>query len=587
MPNYSIVSNARFTPFSFDQMVKPFQMYKEYYDKQEEIATSLAEQAAEIGQKANEASDPITYQKYKDYESALSAQSEAMMRQGLNPGSRAGIQALRKRFANDIIPIKDAYNWRLQQIQNQADGRSKGIVYEGDAATTSLDAYMDNPSLIYGSADSNVGYSRVANAAQAIARGLSEAKITGNLDKYTKALLQRAGYETTDVQTAISQAMSDIQGVLNGTASIDGKSGAIVKELLQNEANASGIANWENSNARQEYISKVSPALYNLIGTSQVTPMEDVEARAKLQTSQQKSLALYQSQLSRNNALWEANLKLLPTGFEYRQDAKGKVSVYNSETGKLATQSELRRLGAFTGSNGSSKYPVYDEKNGSLVYSNGSEMKVPKGAADSVKKLKELQSKGIKFTVKHDETSKTFTIVTETGEQFKENYGQKKIDKNLVGDVGVQLKKDVIDTGDIIIGDFENGQLLEEGLKLNGGSAEKRSIKIQNSNHSYLKTAEKGLKGLDGYKSRVLSTNEAAELIYNNAAKIKTSKGTTLNGMTKAQITNLVDNGFKVVVTWRSGLIDNEFVIMPNEVYSKISNDDDYNSIIEMLEKEE
>ena len=299
MANYSIVSNARFTPFSFDEMVKPFQMYGEYYAQQEQLASSLAEQAAEWGQKANETTDPITYQKYKNFEADLNRQSDRLLRQGLTPGLRADLQKMRKRYATEINPIKDAYNWRLQQIQQQAEGRAKGIVYAGDAATTSLDDYIANPTLIYGSADSNAGYARIANAAQAIAKGLSEAQISGNLDDYTKKLLIRSGYDANNVTNAVNQAMSDLQGVLSGNISLDSKAGKIVQELLQNESRASGIGNWDNINAKQEYLSKVSPALYNLIGQSTITPMEDFKKRTDLQGQWQSTHIKEQGKESR------------------------------------------------------------------------------------------------------------------------------------------------------------------------------------------------------------------------------------------------------------------------------------------------
>ena len=302
MANYSIVSNARFTPFSFDEMVKPFQMYGEYYAQQEQLASSLAEQAAEWGQKANETTDPITYQKYKSFESDLNRQSDRLLRQGLTPGLRADLQKMRKRYATEINPIRDAYNWRLQQIQQQAEGRAKGVVYEGDAATTSLDDYIANPTLIYSSADSNAGYARVANAAQAIAKGLSEASISGKIDDYTKALLIRSGYDANDVTTSVNQAMADLQEVLSGNVSLDSRAGKIVQELLQNESRASGIGDWKSISAKQEYLSKVSPALYNLIGTSQTTPMEDVKARSDLQLSNTIAAQNNQARLSEQAA---------------------------------------------------------------------------------------------------------------------------------------------------------------------------------------------------------------------------------------------------------------------------------------------
>ena len=301
MANYSIVSNARFTPFSFDQMVKPFQMYGEYYAQQEQLASSLAEEAAEWGQKANETTDPITYQKYKSFEADLNRQSDRLLRQGLTPGLRADLQKMRKRYAKEINPIKDAYNWKLQQIQQQAEGRAKGIVYAGDAATTSLDDYIANPTLIYSAADSNAGYARVANAAQAIAKGLSEAKISGKLDDYTKALLIRSGYDANDVTNSVNQAMSDLQGVLNGTISMNSKAGKVVQELLQNESRASGIGDWKSMSAKQEYLSKVSPALYNLIGQSTTTPMEDFKTRTDLQGSWQSRHIAEQGEQTRKN----------------------------------------------------------------------------------------------------------------------------------------------------------------------------------------------------------------------------------------------------------------------------------------------
>ena len=97
-----------------------------------------------------------------------------------------------------------------------------------------MDDYIANPTLIYSAADSNAGYARVANAAQAIAKGLSEAKISNKLDDYTKALLIRSGYDANDVTNSVNQAMSDLQGVLNGTISMNSKAGKNVQELLQN-----------------------------------------------------------------------------------------------------------------------------------------------------------------------------------------------------------------------------------------------------------------------------------------------------------------------------------------------------------------
>ena len=102
--------------------------------------------------------------------------------------------------------------------------------------------------------------------------------------------------------------MADLQGVLNGTVSMNSKAGKIVQELLQNESRASGIGDWESVNAKQEYLSKVSPALYNLIGQSTITPMEDFKARTDLQGRWQSRHIAEQGEQTRRNQTHAAAL---------------------------------------------------------------------------------------------------------------------------------------------------------------------------------------------------------------------------------------------------------------------------------------
>ena len=284
MANYSLVSGAKFTPFTFDEMVKPLQMYKEYYDQQEAILTKLEEDAAEWGRKAEAEQNSQAAKTYKQYQSDITSMADRLGKTGMSPELRRDIKKMRSRYTNDILPIRDAYNWRLQQIQNEMEGKAKGIVYNGDASTTSLDEYIKNPSLVHGFADSNAGYARVANAAQAIARGLSQAKITGKLDDYTKELLIQSGYNVNDVTTAVAAAIRDLSNYTSNDT--DSKAAVIIGTLLHNEQNAAGIHSW-GKEAQSAYLSKVAPALYNLIGQANATPMEDYKTRKNAELSNQ------------------------------------------------------------------------------------------------------------------------------------------------------------------------------------------------------------------------------------------------------------------------------------------------------------
>lgn len=362
MANYSIVSSAKFTPFTFDEMVKPLEMYRDYYKENEELANKLSEDAAEWGRKASASTDPETAATYRRYKEDLEYQSNRLLKEGMSPGLRSDLQKMRRRYNTEITPIKDAYNWRLQQIQEQREGRAKGMVYENDAATTSLDAYIKNPSLIYNFADSNAGYNRLATAAQSIANGLADAKITGNLDPYTKKLLITSGYDVSDVSSAINNTLSDIDAVFGGYAPTNSEAGKLIVKLLENESKAAGITDWDIK-SKEEYMNKVAPALYNLIGKRAVTPMEDRGSIANLELTKQIALADHQLENQKDYAKWAADN--LPTKDTKKSSSSGSSG--SSGSGGSSNYDYDRDVMSAYDSDGKPKTVKVDTENGNAI----------------------------------------------------------------------------------------------------------------------------------------------------------------------------------------------------------------------------
>ena len=116
MPNYSLVANTQFKARSFDDLIRPYIDYTNAYREQQDAIAELATKADVLAGLANEQTDPIAYQKYKSFESDLNRQSDILLKQGLTPSLRANLQRMRKRYATEIDTIKNAYNWKLQQI---------------------------------------------------------------------------------------------------------------------------------------------------------------------------------------------------------------------------------------------------------------------------------------------------------------------------------------------------------------------------------------------------------------------------------------------------------------------------------------
>lgn len=147
MANYNIVAESSFTPFTFEELLKPAMMATEAHLQQQEAYDALASEAALWGVKANQQTDKNTYNQYKQYADNLQRQADLLASQGLTPQSRTALSQMKKDFATQITPIQKAYEAREADIKRQqaiADKTGGRTVFTRDARTTSLDKYLDN-----------------------------------------------------------------------------------------------------------------------------------------------------------------------------------------------------------------------------------------------------------------------------------------------------------------------------------------------------------------------------------------------------------------------------------------------------------
>ena len=149
MANYSLVIGSKFQPFSFERYLQPLQIYGQAYKEQEDALADLATKAATVESMANAQTDPESYEAYQSYANALKAQANSLATEGLTPTSRRAMLDMRKRYAQEVIPIQDAYNRRKEQARMQADILAKDPthLFGRMASTTSLDDYRNNKNL--------------------------------------------------------------------------------------------------------------------------------------------------------------------------------------------------------------------------------------------------------------------------------------------------------------------------------------------------------------------------------------------------------------------------------------------------------
>ena len=72
------VYNSIFNPVTFDEMLKPHQMYTEAYNQQQGVVNDLDTKASVWEKLAASEKDKDTYDRYKEYENTLRAMAEEM-----------------------------------------------------------------------------------------------------------------------------------------------------------------------------------------------------------------------------------------------------------------------------------------------------------------------------------------------------------------------------------------------------------------------------------------------------------------------------------------------------------------------------
>lgn len=277
MPNIILTSNARFSPFTFDEMLKLPMMNTQAHQAIEEAYSELDSQANAIGSLANETDDPITYARYKSFEDSLRSQADALAKNGLTPGSRKSLLDLKGRYYEEITPIQNAITRRraLADEQRKALLQNPTLMYQRNlnvkSRETSLDRFLENPDYDYGQQYSGALLTQqVSQAASNLAKELTSYGNGKRLDAYTKTFMQHHGFTREQVLDAINNPnRAASQPVLN----------AIVEQVI----GSSGMSNWADTPTMNKAYNYARQGLWSAIGQTNVSPYEDYGARMALQ----------------------------------------------------------------------------------------------------------------------------------------------------------------------------------------------------------------------------------------------------------------------------------------------------------------
>lgn len=258
MPNFSFVSNAKFRPFNYNELIQPLQAYTQEYNTIQEGMGELGAKAGIFERMANEQTDPQAYAIYKQYSNDLAKQAESLAKQGLTPASRQGLIDMKRRYSSEIVPIEQAYKRRQELIDEQRKllAQDNTLMFGRNASMLSLDDLIKNPQLTYQSYSGATLAKQVGTAAQNLSKEMREnprkwRKILGN--QYFETIMQK-GYRPEEI----------IQVLQN-----DPNASSVLKGIVEDAVGSSNIASWGDANTLNRAYEYARQGLWNAVGETQ------------------------------------------------------------------------------------------------------------------------------------------------------------------------------------------------------------------------------------------------------------------------------------------------------------------------------
>ena len=283
-----LTNNAKFRPYSFDEMLKPLAMATQEQRAIEEGISELGSKADLMRMYANEEPNSKVATMYNKYANDLDKQAESLAKQGLSPSSRSSLLGLKRRYSSEITPIETAVTRRRQLAEEQRKARAQddSILFDIDARTLSLDDLVGNPELSYTSVSGKNIMENVSKAASVLAK---EARNDPN--KFNSML--GGDYYENVKQYGFSKE-ADMDAILRSKNASN-----ILTSIVDDALASSGVGkNW-SGNAYDRALDYANRGLWSAVGQTQTQLVDNW--RAKLQ--EQNKIKQYQEAQAKLNSL--------------------------------------------------------------------------------------------------------------------------------------------------------------------------------------------------------------------------------------------------------------------------------------------
>ena len=276
MPNYSLVINSSFKPFTYDELYAPVKRMSDVHDQIAAQYDELSAKADILEAMGEKDKNSKAYAQYKAFSDQLRQEADNLMQYGLNGGAKSRILGLKSAYNKDIVPIQNAWNKRDEEAQAQQKAllANNTLMFTRTAANTSIDDYLANPTGGYGIIDGSLISKQMGEMAAQLADQVSAGRVSiDNLDPYTQRIIQGHGMTAAEINQWIKDPDS-FPTLKNMMLEVLRANGA-TPEALGGSANANQII--RNS------ISYAQMGAWKALGKDEVSTQKDVAAAAALE----------------------------------------------------------------------------------------------------------------------------------------------------------------------------------------------------------------------------------------------------------------------------------------------------------------
>lgn len=222
------VVTSKFTPFTFEELLKPALMDTQAHYEMEDAYTELATKANVWESLANSERDKDVYNMYKAYSDDLKKQADILASQGLNANSRKALSQMKARYSSEIDPIEKASKKREKLVSQQREAllRDDTLMFDTDYSTIGLNYLMKNPDATFTSLSGESIAKRTAAMAKEAASAIlsdPEYKSVFNSQYVQQKIMQ--GYDMSQVIAAAQRDPNAPKALLGIIDAIKGQVG--------------------------------------------------------------------------------------------------------------------------------------------------------------------------------------------------------------------------------------------------------------------------------------------------------------------------------------------------------------------------